>query len=125
MKSVLLTTIALLFGILAFAQQTKHAPTVAQCRADESAWSLEVVEEHDASFTHLATNTTAKTLIDWRNEMNACESVDSARVHYYLQVNGLIDSELVTRLEGFLRRHNLKQQFLDEDAALIRAGEKP
>jgi hypothetical protein len=108
---------AFLFAVAAFAQRTQHTPTVAQCRADEAAWSLEVVEEHDASFTHLATNTAAPTLIDWHNEMSACEPADPTRVHYYLELDGLINAELTTRLYSFLRRHNLKQQFLNEDAA--------
>jgi hypothetical protein len=105
--------VAVLFAIVGVqpvkAQTAEHAPTVEQCRADQALWYAQLSHPKNILF---------KTLEEYRVEMGACSVVDS-NDHFikYFEVLALIDAELRDRLEHFLTRHNLVDQFAGEDEA--------
>jgi hypothetical protein len=91
------------------AQTVEHAPTVEQCRADQALWYSQLSHPKNILF---------KTLEGYRTEMGACSVVDSNDYFVkYFEVLALIDAELRDRLEHFMTRHNLVNQFAEEDAA--------
>ena len=49
--------------------------------------------------------------------MNDCEKVDPANAWTYDNTSGEIIAEQAARQFSFIRRHELYQQFIDEDAA--------
>jgi hypothetical protein len=102
--------LAILFAAPAFTQEVQHAPTVAQCQADERLWSskLEASELNDVTF---------KTLIDWQHEMNQCRAVDRQHYSDYYGTEAEAQAVAAAREFNFIRRHDLLDQFLAEDAA--------
>ncbi len=111
MKLALFATVLIVIVCLQSvkAQTVEHAPTVEQCRADQSLWYAQLSHPKNILF---------KTLEGYRTEMGACSIVDSDD-HFikYFQVLALIDAALRDRLEHFMTRHNLVNQFAEEDAA--------
>jgi hypothetical protein len=92
------------------AQEVKHAPTVEQCRADEKLWMSK--RGDDAAVVDI----TYGELDGWIAKMYECQTVDPGnRVQYYNMQSELAVRQ-VMRLEKFIRRHNLWDQFLAEDA---------
>jgi hypothetical protein len=90
-------------------QEVKHAPTVEQCSADQKLWLSKLESSDDvvpASFKELA---------GWQHEMFECMSVDPQMRKQYFNVYAEINSEKVIRLERFLDRHKLYDQFIAED----------
>jgi hypothetical protein len=109
--------IGLLLGLVgtapsAWSQEVHHAPTVEQCRADQRLW-MDRLEQ--TAFNAIA-NVSYPELTQWRDEMFECQSVDPTSKFLYYNTSGEIKVELVDRLRGFIRRHNLYDQFLAEDA---------
>jgi hypothetical protein len=91
-------------------QEVKHAPVDkrTQCRADQRSW-LSTLNKN-------ATSVSFKELYGWHHAMLTCGlTVDPQFQRDYLTVVALIDSEQATRLEAFVRRHNLYDQFIAED----------
>jgi hypothetical protein len=68
MKRVLILSV---FVLAAVGQDVQHAPTVAQCQADQRLW-LSHLEEDDPP--HLPT---FNVLVSWESEMNDCRTIDS------------------------------------------------
>jgi hypothetical protein len=107
MKGLLILGI---FVLAAVGQDVEHAPTVAQCQADQGLWISELLDD-----------TYPKPDIDvlqkWTREMRDCKKVDPEhKVDYYNTV-GDIDSEELLRMVHFINRHNLLAEFKAEDAA--------
>lgn len=108
MKSVGIATVVLL-GSLAMAQDIKHAPTVEQCRADQKLWSSGMEQPNSPiSFDELSRR---------QIEINRCMAVDSERYTQYYNTEGEIVARQLLRVENFLTRHKLWDQFHTEDAA--------
>jgi hypothetical protein len=105
----------LMFGFFllttSIAGQVEHAPTVAQCQADQRLW-LSKLEENTPqqlpSFT---------VLNKWKNEMNDCQSVDPSNRLKYYNTQSETDAEQSKRMINFIDRQGLLDKFLKEDEA--------
>jgi hypothetical protein len=53
----------------------------------------------------------------WSSEMDDCQKVDPDNVWKYAHATSVIDILQATRMVHFLRRNDMFQKFLDEDAA--------
>jgi hypothetical protein len=95
------------------AQEVQHAPTVAQCRADQSLW-LSKLETQGLTDINLVSY---NGLHGWVGEMLDCVQVDPQFQTRYGSTIGETHAAMNLRLEKFLTRHNLYNQFLAEDAA--------
>ncbi|MGA2855399.1 MAG: hypothetical protein ABSE40_00935 [Candidatus Sulfotelmatobacter sp.] len=92
--------------------QVDHAPTVAQCQADQRLWLSKI--EAEGARENLPP---FDVLGEWNREMLDCQKVDPAHAWNYSATGGEIVAEHATRLVSFLVRHQLWQQFKEEDAA--------
>jgi hypothetical protein len=106
--------------------QVQHAPTLAQCRADEHLWTVELTEYYRAETDTLTNGTinhsslagiSFKELNERAVEMGSCIAVDPANTERYSNVGMGLTAITGDRFGHFLLRHNLMNQFLDEDAA--------
>jgi hypothetical protein len=113
-KTVILFLLAVL-AVLAVnvkSQNVEHAPTVAQCQADQGLWYSKLeADEHDMS---------VKTLSDWKDEMVKCRSVDPQKLFLYLLTGTEANAMVADRMMSFILRHDLALQFLEEDAKGLR-----
>jgi hypothetical protein len=100
----------LLLLLQPLAAQTRHAPTVDQCRADQKLW-FAWLEDRD----HLLPK--YPELSAWSNEMMNCMAVDRELSWQYQNVQAEVTAVQLTRVENFLQRHGLIEQFLAEDGA--------
>lgn len=91
--------------------QVEHAPTVAQCQADERLWISYVEHKKDEDLPPLTV------LSDWTLEMEDCQKVDRENGRLYFNLSSEILALRLTRMSHFLARHALYKQFIDEDAA--------
>ena len=98
---------------LVHSQAVQHAPTVEQCRADERSWISKLEQEPLPSGI---ANVSIQELQAWKNEMADCLKVDAAFQVQYLSTISEADAGQLTRLQHFLKRHDLLDQFLAEDA---------
>jgi hypothetical protein len=96
---------------LIHSQKVKHALTAEQCRADQELWMSKLVPL-GASVAKVS----YKELEGWYQEMDECGSVDPDHGSNYDHTMNDILVTRVTRLEAFLHRQNLWNQFIDEDA---------
>jgi hypothetical protein len=91
-------------------QQAEHAPTVAQCQADQALW-LSKMENDSMS------DVTVLTILAWEHEMQQCKDVDPANQDkYYNTQNEAIAAESI-REANFIARAGLWERFVAEDAA--------
>jgi len=114
---------AILFVAPTFAQEVQHAPTAAQCQADAALWNS---QKTDFFITYKNTqdvrNTiieklTAKELFARSNEMFDCASVDSGRAKDYFATQDTYIELFLRRMNSFIQRHDLMDQFYQEDEA--------
>jgi hypothetical protein len=96
---------------LIHAQQVKHAPTIEQCRDDQRVWMSKLVP-----LSASVAKVSYKELEGWYQEMGECGSVDPDHGPNYDHTMNDILVTRVTRLEAFLHRQNLWNQFLAEGA---------
>ena len=110
--SGLLAFLLLLSGIPAspLPQQAEHAPTVAQCQADQALWLSKMENESMSDVTIL-------TILAWEHEMQQCKDVDPANQDkYYNAQSEAIAAESI-REANFIARAGLWERFVAEDAA--------
>ena|SRR6266436_4236917 len=93
--------------------QVEHAPTVAQCQADQRLWLSKI----ESDPTNQLTLPTYSVLHKWEGEMRDCEDVDPDNKLRYYNTAEEISSAETTRLLDFLTRHQLWDKFLEEDEA--------
>jgi hypothetical protein len=86
-----------------------HAPSIAQCRADERLWASQ--DTGPDAFT----NITADQLNVRKSEMIDCKAVDSVNQSLYNNMVAEFEGGLLVRMLNFLSRRGLVKQFLDED----------
>jgi len=103
-----------LFTVVLFAAAavSQEKPTIEQCRADLNAWKSTTDTERDGLG--------ARELQRRAGEMTSCSDVEASdweRRARYLLVSGIYIDAFSARHLKFLIRHQLLQQFLDEDAA--------
>ena len=103
--------LALLFSVPGIPQEVEHAPTVAQCQADQRFWISKLEADHGLD------DVTVPTLIAWEHEMIKCEAVDPPNRIQYYNTWGEATAIEAWREHDFIKRHGLDEQFLAEDAA--------
>jgi len=123
MKARFLLPLLFLFVIPTTGQVEHAPPTPEQCKADADAWGIptpNVFAANEDQFSNLANammrdrNVTAK-MLDARNtELGQC--VDGLPSGRYAQAHRAYTIAELARMANFMRRHNLMQQFYDEDA---------
>jgi hypothetical protein len=112
MKTII-AVMFLLFAGAAQAQEHAHELSPDLCRADARFWKAEVLDKKLAKLR-------IKDIYLRTSEMAACLAMDGTTqddVVEYQFVFGAYLSEADKRHYDFIVRHNLNQQFLDEDAA--------
>jgi hypothetical protein len=92
--------------------QVEHAPTVAQCQADQRLWLAKL--EAPNPDTNLPSYTK---LSLWISEMDDCREVDPPNQWKYYNVHGEVTDFQAARMIKFLSRHGLWKEFIAEDAA--------
>jgi len=105
----LLLMLSLLTALPSRAQEVKHAPTVAQCRADQASWFHELKTE--------PTKTDFQIMRLWGAEMEDCFRVDPDNQRSYSTTKGMIAIEQMARLVSYMGRHGIYDNFLTEDTA--------
>jgi hypothetical protein len=111
MTKVLLTAAVILFFASSLTpQEVEHAPTVAQCQADQALWlsKLEGPDPNSLGFP---------TLLAWEHEMIQCEAVDPSNLNKYYNTWAEAQASDSSRQFHFIKRHGFYDQFLAEDAA--------
>jgi hypothetical protein len=112
-SAIAIFVLVLLFCLPLSTQEVEHAPTVEQCRADQRLWLSKMEADNSVAMADV----TAKTLGAWENEMGKCQAVDPQNRHVYYSTNAEAVSAEAIRFIHFLKRHDLWEQFNDEDAA--------
>jgi hypothetical protein len=95
------------------AQKVEHAPTVEQCQADRAYWSSKLAQPVGKE----ADDVMYMTLLGWDAEMDKCQVVDPPNRWQYFNVGEEALAAMAIRQRDFINRHDMWQQFLDEDAA--------
>jgi|ERR1700691_2360040 hypothetical protein len=94
-------------------QAVEHAPTVEQCQADRAYWKSKLGQPDEKGTDDVPFSM----LVGWDAEMEKCRAVDPPNRWLYFNVGEEALAEMAIRQRAFLVRHNMWQQFLDEDAA--------
>src|ERR1700723_3112788 len=105
---------AILILTASLAGQVEHAPTVAQCQADQRLWFAQIEADTDASKSILPTY---DVMSAWSVEMLDCRDVDPDNKIMYSNTHREITVERMLRLQHYLDRHQLWDKFKAEDAA--------
>jgi hypothetical protein len=91
-------------------EQIEHAPTVAQCQADQRLWDYQITNQAEKL-------PDIKVLQKWNREMGECESIDpSNKLPYFVTVDE-VDGEMLIRMMHYLQRHDTLKEFVHEDEA--------
>jgi len=89
--------------------QVEHAPTVAQCQADQRLWRSQL--DKDASSLKYGA------LRKMAEEMIACDTVDPPNHQDYYDAATIASMNIALRASAFIQRHQLWDEFLAEDTA--------
>ena len=89
--------------------QVEHAPTVAQCQADQRLWRSQL-DKDASSLKYVALRKMAE-------EMIACDTVDLPNHQDYYDTATVASMNIALRTSAFIQRHQLWNDFLEEDAA--------
>ena len=113
MKQIILILILLTPAALLGQDETHHAPTPKQCKADLVAWRA----ESKADVVALTINT----LLQRSAYLAACYIVlqdgnDAESARWAVTWQGLYDNHAISRAMKFISRHGLSRQFEKEDA---------
>jgi hypothetical protein len=126
--------IAVLFSVLLIAtwlSAQDHAPTTEECRADAALWGdPEAQTEYNKSQTAYVSDGTQnktdigqlpyRTISTRMVEMIDCGKVDGQHSDTYFEVQRFYHDVMADRWYNFIRRHNLMNQFMQEDKKGIR-----
>jgi len=114
MRLALALLLLLICTISTKAQSTKqHAFTVTQCRTDQSQWLTKLAVPNQAGTQTVL----AGALLSWVFEMSQCVTVDQPNTAKYLDVERMAIAVVADRMNDFISRHGLTEQFFDEDVA--------
>ena len=94
--------------------QVEHAPTVAQCQADQRLWLATIEADASGEKTGLPNIYVMRA---WSVEMGQCKDVDPGNRFKYYNTQAEIATDEMLRLRHFLDRHDLLGKFIEEDAA--------
>jgi hypothetical protein len=87
-------------------QDVEHAPTVAQCQAEQRLWRAEIeesVQDHSAHLPGI-------------HGIRECEKVDPENRLRYHNIESELTVEEKMRMEDFLHHHQLWDKFITADA---------
>jgi hypothetical protein len=90
--------------------QVEHAPTVAQCQADQRLWDFKLLHEREKL-------PDVTMLQKWNTELRDCLTIDPPTQLQYIVTTDEIDAETLLRTIHYLERHNMMADFKTEDAA--------
>jgi hypothetical protein len=110
MKRLVLAGLVLTASLVG--QDVQHAPTVAQCQADQRLWLSKIEDTDNASALP-----TFDVLSKWQREMSDCKTVDPSEELKYYNTGAEIRTMQGIRLMNFIARHGLWDKFKEEDAA--------
>jgi hypothetical protein len=101
-------------------QQAQQMPSVTKCRENQK---LYISKFNEATRLWLSSDKKGdwplpkmEGLTSWSEEMNRCKKVDSQNKCIYDFTIGEINADKVIRFGYFLHKHNLVEQFRQEDA---------
>ena len=119
-KSTLTIAFVLLARLAGSQQPTQQMPSATKCRADQR---LYISKLNEATKLWLANDNKGEWplpkmegLTSWSEEMNSCKKADPVNKCAYDFTIGEINAEKVIRFGQFLHKHNLVEQFREEDA---------
>jgi hypothetical protein len=95
-------------------QTVPHAPSVAECRADSAKWAADAIR---AGNGEMFPALTVEQLQNMNHELADCASVDKPRTDDCFGTGTLVTQAILWRYVQFVRKHNLVDQFIAEDAA--------
>jgi hypothetical protein len=101
------------FPVSSSGEQQKHAPTVAQCRSDAAAWNKE--EDAGPKDKDVGYQLPFGELLKRQREMMSCTKSDTQHSQYRT-IYHVYTTAMYARYQHFLERHQLMEQFLDEDS---------
>jgi hypothetical protein len=110
-KPLLMTAAILFFASSLTPQEVEHAPTVAQCQADQRLWLSKLESDHGTD------DVTVHTLLGWGEEMEQCIVVDPQNQYKYFNTKSEANADRLLRMGDFIERHGLYRQFIVEDEA--------
>lgn len=100
----------LLTASAVFAQE--HAPTIAQCQADQRLWSNESIHATSGTgFDLTIKRYSIVELIDRSQEMMACMSVDSKDLSTYSSTAMLICTQIESRLTRYIKETGQAEKY--------------
>jgi hypothetical protein len=94
--------------------QVEHAPTVAQCQADQRLWLAKIEADANGDKGGLPAIYVIRA---WALEMTQCKDVDPSNRFKYYNTESEISTEEMLRLRHFIDRHDLLAKFIEEDSA--------
>jgi hypothetical protein len=109
----------LLTAAAAMGQDTHHAPMAEECKTDADLWAHEYIYNPTALRKLTVTELTQR-----KNEMWKCRVVLQAYPAYEQRAHDTATDYamlLEVQMENFLKRHNLLQEFIEEDASRARS----
>jgi hypothetical protein len=95
------------------AQSKQDAFTVAQCRADQSQWVVKLAMPNQEGVKTVL----AGALLSWVYEMKVCTNVDPLNMIKYQDVERIAVAVVADRMNDFIHRHGLTEEFFNEDIA--------
>ena len=106
--------ISLFLLITPLTGQVKHPPSVANCQAHQRLFLSKVQASYDANIDYLPG---WDTISEWAGEMEECETADPTDQAAYHNVRAGIQAFKSMRQLHFIVRHDLYDQFMEEDKA--------
>lgn len=110
----LFVSISLFLLATSLTGQVRHPPSVEQCQAHQRLWLSKVEASHDANGDNLPG---WETISQWAGEMEECETADPNNYAAYHNLRAGIQAFKSMRQLNFIVRHNLYDQFIEEDKA--------
>jgi hypothetical protein len=114
----------LLLFIIPVTGQVEHATTPEQCRADADAWDIptrSALAPNEDAFRDLAIFMVFKSPVPTKTmdariaEFDECIKTDGNQANRYSQAGRAYTSAKLGRMASFMQRHNLMEQFYQED----------
>ena len=110
----LIVSITFFFLITSLTGQVKHPPGVANCQAHQRLFLSKVEASYHANEDYLPG---WETISEWAGEMEECETADPTDHAAYHNVRAGIQALKSIRQQHFIVRHDLYDQFIEEDKA--------
>lgn len=104
----------LLLLVASLTGQVKHPPTIEKCQGDQRLWLSKVKASDDGNADYLPG---WDTISQWAGEMEECATADPGNRVAYENVRGGIQAFKFMRQLHFIERHDLYDQFIEEDKA--------